>query len=162
MLIPLAGARDPGDDPLVSDVALHEPGEPADYRGTIVLVNSRIDDRFVLGSLLDEVGTAGAVVLPPGATTDLSLVRGHTARLFRRSPWVGWSELFRVLVRLLGAGHTVDPAPQVDNLQALARWISTRTGAPVTIEDLDSRVLAYAVVGHDVDPIRNQIGRAHV
>ena len=156
MLIPLAGARDPGDDPLVSDVALHEPGEPADYRGTIVLVNSRIDDRFVLGSLLDEVGTAGAVVLPPGATTDLSLVRGHTARLFRRSPWVGWSELFRVLVRLLGAGHTVDPAPQVDNLQALARWISTRTGAPVTIEDLDSRVLAYAVVGHDVDPIRNQ------
>ena len=102
MLIPLAGARDPGDDPLVSDVALHEPGEPADYRGTIVLVNSRIDDRFVLGSLLDEVGTAGAVVLPPGATTDLSLVRGHTARLFRRSPWVGWSELFRVLVRLLG------------------------------------------------------------
>lgn len=152
----MAGTGEPGDDPLLHDVVLHEPGEPTDYRGAIVLVNTRIDDRFALGSLLDEVGTAGAVVLPPNATADLSLVSGPRASLFRRSPWVGWSELFRVLVRLLGAGRMVDPAPQVDNLQALARWISTQTGAPVTIEDLDSRVLAYAVVGRDVDPIRNQ------
>ncbi|PJK23725.1 PucR family transcriptional regulator [Mycolicibacterium goodii] len=156
MLVPLPVPRESPDDPLLTDVVLHEPGAPADYRTAIVLVSTRIDDRFALGSLLGEVGTAAAVVLPPGATTDVSLVPAQTARLFRRSPWVGWSELFRVLVRLLGAGGIVDPAPQVDNLQALARWISTQTGAPVTIEDLDSRVLAYAVVGQDVDPIRNQ------
>nr|MDT0523064.1 hypothetical protein [Streptomyces sp. DSM 41633] len=122
----------------------------------IVFVSTRIEDRFALGSLLDEVGTAAAVVLPPDATTDVSMLPSHSTRLFRRSPWVGWSELFRVLVRLLGAGRIVSPAPQVDNLQALARWISSQTGAPVTIEDLDSRVLAYAVVGPGVDPIRNQ------
>lgn len=156
MLVPLPVPGQSPDDPLLTDVALHEPGAPADHRAAIVLVSTRIDDRFALGSLLDEVGTAGAVVLPPGATTDVSMVPAHAARLFRRSPWVGWSELFRVLVRLLGAGRIVDPAPQVDNLQALARWISTRTGAPVTIEDLESRVLAYAVVGPEVDPIRNQ------
>lgn len=155
MLIPLPAAET-GDDPLLSDVALHEPGAPADYGGTIVFVSTRIEDRFALGSLLDEVGTAAAVVLPPDATTDVSMLPSHSTRLFRRSPWVGWSELFRVLVRLLGAGRIVSPAPQVDNLQALARWISSQTGAPVTIEDLDSRVLAYAVVGPGVDPIRNQ------
>lgn len=155
MLIPLPAAET-GDDPLLSDVALHEPGTPADYSGTIVFVSARIEDRFALGSLLDEVGNAAAVVLPPDATTDVSMLPSHSARLFRRSPWVGWSELFRVLVRLLGAGRIVSPAPQVDNLQALARWISSQTGAPVTIEDLDSRVLAYAVVGPGVDPIRNQ------
>ncbi|WP_124713172.1 PucR family transcriptional regulator [Mycolicibacterium nivoides] len=155
MLIPLPAAET-GDDPLLSDVALHEPGTPADYTGTIVFVSTRIEDRFALGSLLDEVGTAAAVVLPPDATTDVSMLPSHSTRLFRRSPWVGWSELFRVLVRLLGAGRIVSPAPQVDNLQALARWISSQTGAPVTIEDLDSRVLAYAVVGPGVDPIRNQ------
>lgn len=155
MLIPLPAAET-GDDPLLSDVVLHESGTPADYSGTIVFVSTRIEDRFALGSLLDEVGTAAAVVLPPDATTDVSMLPSHSTRLFRRSPWVGWSELFRVLVRLLGAGHIVSPAPQVDNLQALARWISSQTGAPVTIEDLDSRVLAYAVVGPGVDPIRNQ------
>ncbi len=156
MLMPLSAAAASGDDPLLSDVALHEPGTPADYSGTIVLVSTRIADRFALGSLLDEVGTAAAVVLPPDATTDVSMLPSHSARLFRRSPWVGWSELFRVLIRLLGAGRIVSPAPQVDNLQALARWISAQTGAAVTIEDLDSRVLAYAVVGPGVDPIRNQ------
>lgn len=156
MLVPLAAAIESEGDPLVGDVALHEPGIPADYSGTIVLVSTRVEDRFALGSLLDEVGSAAAVVLPPDATTDISMLPSHPARLFRRSPWVGWSELFRVLIRLLGAGRIVSPAPQVDNLQALARWISSQTGAPVTIEDLDSRVLAYAVVGQGVDPIRNQ------
>lgn len=159
MLVPLTAATESDDDPLLGDVTLHEPGTAADYTGAIVLVSARIDDRFALGSLLDEAGTAAALVLPPDATTDLSLLTeqpGHRTRLFRRSPWVGWSELFRVLIRLVGAGRIVSPAPQVDNLQALARWISSRTGAPVTIEDLDSRVLAYAVVGQDVDPIRNQ------
>jgi sugar diacid utilization regulator len=156
MLVPFVPGIEPDGDPVVRDVALHEPGTRADYSGTIVLVSARVEDRFALGSLLDEVGTAAALVLPADATRDVSLLRGHQAHLFRRSPWVGWTELFRVLIRLLGAGRIVTPAPQVDNLQALAHWISTKSGAPVTIEDLDSRVLAYAVVGQDVDPIRNQ------
>ncbi|MDV3124068.1 helix-turn-helix domain-containing protein [Mycobacterium sp. 21AC1] len=156
MLVPFLAGTEPEGDPTVRDVALHEPGTPADYSGTIVLVNTRIADRFALGSLLEEAGTAAALVLPPDATRDVSLLGEHQTHLFRRSPWVGWTELFGVLTRLLGAGRIVMPAPQVDNLQALARWISARSGAPVTIEDLDSRVLAYAVVGQDVDAIRNQ------
>ncbi|MCC9185603.1 hypothetical protein [Mycolicibacterium mageritense] len=145
MLIPVAADIERDDDPLVRDVALHERGTSVDYSGAIVLVSTRIDDRFALGSLLDEVGTAAALVLPADATRDLSVVPGdpaHRPRLFRRSPWVGWTELFAGLIRLLGAGRVVMPAPNVDNLQALARWISGKTGAPVTIEDLDSRVLA--------------------
>ncbi len=156
MLVPFGSGSEPVGDPEVRDVALHEPGTRADYTGAVVLVSARVKDQFALGSLLDEVGTAAALVLPADATTDVSLVGGNQAHLFRRSPWVDWTELFKVLIGLLGAGRIVSPAPQVDNLQTLARWISTRSGAPVTIEDLDSRVLAYAVVGHDVDPIRNQ------
>jgi sugar diacid utilization regulator len=156
ILVPLVAGTEPEGDPVVRDVALHEPGTRADYTDTIVLVSSRVEDGFALGSLLDDVGSAAALVLSPDATTDVSLVQGRQTHLFRRSPWVGWTEVFRVLIRLLGAGGIVAPAPQVDNLQAMARWISTRSGAPVTIEDLESRVLAYAVVGEDVDPIRNQ------
>lgn len=78
------------------------------------------------------------------------------ARLYRRSPWVGWTELFRALILLLGAGRIVKPAPHVDSLPELARWISGRTNAAVTIEDRDSRVIAYAVGANDVDTIRNQ------
>jgi sugar diacid utilization regulator len=156
MLVPFVAGTEPEGDPEVGNVVLHEPGAVADYSGSIVLVSARVEDRFGLGSLLDEVGTASALVLPPDATRDVSLLQGYQTHLFRRSPWVGWTELFTVLIRLLGAGRIVTPAPQVDNLQALARWISSRSGAPVTIEDLDSRVLAYAVVGEDVDPIRQQ------
>ncbi|WP_319017976.1 PucR family transcriptional regulator [Mycolicibacterium baixiangningiae] len=156
MLVPFVGGTQPEGDPVVRDVALHEPGARTDYSGNIVLVSARIEDRFALGSLLDEIGTAVAVVLPPDATKNVSLLGGNPAHLFSRSPWVDWTELFKVLIGLLGAGRIVSPAPQVDNLHTLARWISTRSGAAVTIEDLDSRVLAYAVVGHDVDPIRNQ------
>lgn len=159
MLIPVVAEGGPREDPVVRDVALHEPGTQADYSGTIVLVSARVENRFALGSLLDDAGTAAALVLPPDATRDVSLLPAdhvHRAQLYRRSPWVGWTELFRALVRLLGAGRIVVPAPQVDNLQELARWISSRSGAAVTIEDLDSRVLAYAVTGRDVDAIRNQ------
>jgi sugar diacid utilization regulator len=156
MLVPFVARTESYDDPLLRDVVLHEPGKAADYSDAIVLVSSRVEDRFALGSLLDEVGTAAAIVLAPDATTDMSVLQGQQFHLFRRSPWVGWTELFTVLVRLLGAGRIIAPAPQVDNLQAIARWISTRSGASVTIEDLESRVLAYAVAAHDVDPIRNQ------
>jgi sugar diacid utilization regulator len=156
MLVPFVAGIDPDADPVVRDVVLHEPGKHADYSGTMVLVSARIEDRFALAALLDEAGTAEALVLPPDATRDASLLADHHAHLFRRSPWVGWTELFKALIQLLGAGRIVTPDPQVDSLQALARWISTRSGAAVTIEDLDSRVLAYAVVDRDVDPIRNQ------
>ncbi|BCW42652.1 DNA-binding protein (plasmid) [Arthrobacter sp. StoSoilB3] len=145
-----------GRDILVRDVALHEPGIAADYQGRIVLVTSRIPDRFALAQLLEEAGTAAALVLPPDATRDLSLVTNAHPALLLRSPWAGWSEVFRMLTRTVGAGSPGVGALQLDSLHDLAAWIAELTGASVTIEDLHSRVLAYSVVGNDVDKVRSQ------
>ena len=145
-----------GRDILVRDVALHEPGIAADYQGRIVLVASRIPDRFALAQLLEETGTAAALVLPPDATRDLSLVKSGHPALLLRSPWAGWSEVFRMLTRTLGAGSSQVDALQLDSLQDLAAWIAELTGASITIEDLDSRLLAYSVVGDEVDKVRSQ------
>ena len=103
MLVPFVAGIDPDADPVVRDVVLHEPGKHADYSGTMVLVSARIEDRFALAALLDEAGTAEALVLPPDATRDASLLADHHAHLFRRSPWVGWTELTRVLPSVLTA-----------------------------------------------------------
>lgn len=157
-LLPLAPEPDPskGDGRRVGDLALHESGTTRDYTGRIVLVASRVTDRFALGQLLEEAGTAAALVLPPDATRDLALVGDHHPTLLRRSPWAEWSEVFGVLARTLGAHATGDSELQPDSLQRMAAWIASNTGTSVTIEDPSSQLLAYSVVGDDVDSVRSQ------
>ena len=161
MVLPFGvDVEQPEGDPGIGSVLLHEPGNGLDYSGAVVLVSGRVPDRFALGAVLDETAAAAAVVLPHDASADASCVaRGVShrgPRLLRRSQWTGWSELFQALLRLVSAGGADPAIEQLDDLQGLARWISEQSGSAVTIEDLDSRVLAYAVVGEEVDPIRNQ------
>lgn len=145
-----------GTDPVVWGVALHEPGVATDYRGRIVLVTSRVPDRYSLGQLVEESGTAAALVLPPDATKDASLVAGSRPTLLRRSPWASWADVFGVLSRLLDTGATRSGDFQVASLRDLANQIARATEVPVTIEDMQSHVLAYSVRGHEVDSVRNQ------
>lgn len=161
MVLPFAADSEQAEhDPNVGEVLLYEPGNKIEYGAAVVLVSGRVPDRFALGAVLEEVSEAAAVVLPHDAAADLScvspvrLTRGP--RLLRRSQWTGWSELFHALLRLVSVGKVDPNLEQLDGLDALARWISEVSGSAVTIEDLESRVLAYAVVGEEVDPIRNQ------
>lgn len=156
-LLPLAeGQESLTDDPIVKDIALYEPGIINDYQGQLVLVTARVPDRFALGQLLEETGTAVTLVLPPDATSDLALAGGRHPILLRRSPWAGWTEVFRMLTRALGAGSARNSDVQLGSLTDLAAWIARLTGSSVTIEDLASRVLAYDVVGREVDAVRSQ------
>ncbi|MGO1975034.1 MAG: PucR family transcriptional regulator [Propionibacteriaceae bacterium] len=161
MLLPFGADPETG-DPSAERIMFEEPCDRADYAGAIVLITARIPHRLALATLIEHTERAAALVLPPSARPEVLLPdRGGTSagegpRLLRRSPWVDWSELFQALHRLLEVGPTEPPLRQLNHLDALARWISDQSGEPVTVEDLDSRVLAYAVGGKEVDSIRRQ------
>lgn len=155
LILPLSA--DAGTDVVVRSVVIHESGRRVDDERAIVLVTSRVEDRYSLAALVEEIGVAAAIVLPHQAAQDASLVESATSvRLYRRSKWAEWAEVFQVLTRLLEAGDLVQPAPRVDTLDALAQWISVQSGTSVTIEDLHSRVVTYAVSGDAIDPIRTR------
>lgn len=156
-LLPLGEEQGyPTDGPVVKDIALHEPGMTSDYQGRLLLVTARVPDRFALGHLLEETRTAVALVLPPDATLDLALAGDRHPILLRRSPWAEWTEVFRMLTRVLGAGGARNSGVQLGSLTDLAAWIARLTGSSVTIEDPASRVLAYDVGGREVDEVRSQ------
>lgn len=62
---------------------------------------------------------------------------------------VGWGDLHAVLTRALAIGDEAPRSPE-----ALADATAARAGGPVTIEDLQGRLLAYSAGGQDLDPAR--------
>ncbi|WEO93378.1 helix-turn-helix domain-containing protein [Streptomyces sp. FXJ1.172] len=109
-----------------------------------------------------DAGAAGVVFGPDrtgGAAEALRAAAGQTgtAVLFR-TPWCSWSQLVGVLrAGLASAG--VPPLPAAPDLapgdlNGLADAVAALTGGAVTVEDTESRVLAYSSTEEDVDDIR--------
>ncbi|OBC02658.1 hypothetical protein A5788_12455 [Gordonia sp. 852002-50816_SCH5313054-c] len=159
MIVPLEIGHEGDENRQVTTVVLYEPGVLRDYSEALVLVSTPIRNQFELLSILHETRTSAAIIVPPDTSIDrsiTSLQQLDGVPILRRSRWTGWTELFRAMIRLVDAGRIEAPAPRVDTLQELARWISTSSSTAVTIEDRQSRVLAYAVESGEVDSIRNQ------
>ncbi|MBT2527950.1 helix-turn-helix domain-containing protein [Streptomyces sp. ISL-99] len=80
-----------------------------------------------------------------------------TALLFRTA-WFGWTELVGALrAGLVLSGVAADPAVAavtLGDLNGLADAVSVLVGGAVTIEDVESRVLAYSSTKEDVDELR--------
>ncbi|MFI2207028.1 helix-turn-helix domain-containing protein [Streptomyces sp. NPDC020192] len=109
-----------------------------------------------------EAGAAGVVFGPdrPGrAAGALRTAAGETgtAVLFR-TPWCSWAQLVGVLrAGLASAGvPPLSAAPDLapGDLNGLADAVAALVGGAVTVEDTDSRVLAYSSTEEDVDDIR--------
>ncbi|MFD0626067.1 hypothetical protein ACFQ2K_28430 [Streptomyces sanglieri] len=154
----------------VTDVVLHDPGEEREddgapaAAGLILLavgVEAASPEALDVLRAADRAGAA-AVVMRPGARGPRpELVeaagRGRTALLTRR-PEQGWTEVLgrlrTALVHSAPAGTAGMAGLRPGDLSGLANTVAALVGGAITIEDPQSRVLAYSRLDHEPDPMR--------
>ncbi|MFD7060279.1 PucR family transcriptional regulator [Streptomyces sp. NPDC059906] len=153
----------------VADVVLHDPGEERDdgtwaASGLILLaVGVDVASPEAIDVLRGaERAGAAAVVLRRGARGPRAALleaaaSGRTALLTRR-PGQGWTEVLGQLRTALAhsaptAGTGVEGL-RLGDLPELANTVATLVGGAITIEDPQSRVLAYSRMDHEPDPMR--------
>ncbi|MEU1348029.1 helix-turn-helix domain-containing protein [Streptomyces sp. NPDC005776] len=156
----------------VSDVVLHDAGEERDEEawaatGLVLLavgVEVASPEAVDVLRAADRAGAA-AVVMRRGARGPRAALleaagRGRTALLARR-PGLGWTEVLGQLRTALvhsvagrpGGAAGVD-GPRLGDLPGLANTVADLVGGAITIEDPQSRVLAYSRMDHEPDPMR--------
>lgn len=74
--------------------------------------------------------------------------------LLVKTPWIGWSDLFRMLTRLVGVHRYDSRGISASSLNELAAHVASITGSAITIEDTSSRVLAYSPISDETDDLR--------
>ncbi|WP_405666039.1 helix-turn-helix domain-containing protein [Streptomyces sp. NBC_01166] len=156
----------------VSDVVLHDPGEERDEEvwvatGLVLLavgVEVASPDAVDVLRAADRAGAA-AVVMRRGTRGPRTALleaaeRGRTALLTRR-PGQGWTEVLGRLRTALvhsgpdrSAGAAGVGGPRLGDLAGLANTVADLVGGAITIEDPQSRVLAYSRMDHEPDPMR--------
>ncbi|WP_413753161.1 helix-turn-helix domain-containing protein [Streptomyces sp. R-74717] len=160
----------------VADVALHDPGEERDddaraASGLILLaVGVEVASPEAIDVLrdADRAGAAAVVMRRGGRGPRAALVeaagQGRTALLTRR-PGHGWTEVLgrlrTALVHSAPAFSTAESAGpdgvvglRLGDLSGLANTVADLVGGAITIEDPQSRVLAYSRMDHEPDPMR--------
>ncbi|MEU9063519.1 helix-turn-helix domain-containing protein [Streptomyces sp. NPDC048430] len=156
----------------VSDVVLHDPGEERDEEvwaatGLVLLavgVEVASPDAVDVLRAADRAGAA-AVVMRRGTRGPRTALleaaeRGRTALLTRR-PGQGWTEVLGRLRTALvhsgpdrSAGAAGAGGLRLGDLPGLANTVADLVGGAITIEDPQSRVLAYSRMDHEPDPMR--------
>lgn len=160
----------------VADVVLHDPGEERDdddawaAPGAILLaIGVEVASPDAIDVLRDaeRAGAAAVVLRRGGRGPRTALVeaagRGRTALLTRR-PEQRWTkvlgQLRTALVHSVPArcAGTDGPAGtdglRLGDLSGLANTVADLVGGAITIEDPQSRVLAYSRMDHEPDPMR--------
>ena len=138
----------------VSDVVLHDPGEPlVAGGGDLLLALGAGSDTAGVVDLIAAGNTAGVVAIAckPPAADDLRVCAAADAAgvaLLRVEPELTWGQLYLLAREAVdSAGQPIDrqaASIRLGDLFAAADVIAARAGGPVTIEDSRSRVLAYS------------------
>ncbi|MGW1628349.1 PucR family transcriptional regulator [Streptomyces anthocyanicus] len=153
----------------VADAVLHDPGEERDdgtwaASGLILLavgVDAAAPEAIDVLRGAERAGAA-AVVLRRGARGPRAALLeaaalGRTALLTRR-PGQGWTEVLGQLRTALAhsapTGGTGVEGLRLGDLPELANTVAALVGGAITIEDPQSRVLAYSRMDHEPDPMR--------
>ncbi|MFE4422935.1 PucR family transcriptional regulator [Streptomyces sp. NPDC056817] len=148
----------------VHDVALAEPGDTAGQPGELVL-GVGVTDRSEALALLERTAAAGAagLVLKRPAARDPQVTRAARRlagpALVELRPHTSWAHVVWLLRGVIdrasapAAGALGTPGPHSD-LFALADAAAEIIDAPVTVEDAQSRVLAYSARQDSTDPAR--------
>ncbi|WP_285476366.1 CdaR family transcriptional regulator [Amycolatopsis sp. NBRC 101858] len=149
----------PDDSPAVADVVIAEPGG-AVAAGDLVLgvATSGPEDAAELVKRSAEQGAAAVLLKPPLAAkpavkraakaSGVALVQVHAATSWAQLVWL----LRTVLDALADESEDLDPGS--GDLFRLADAVASVVDAPVTIEDTNSRVLAYSARQDLTDPAR--------
>ncbi|MFJ1699024.1 PucR family transcriptional regulator [Streptomyces sp. NPDC088252] len=159
----------------VADVVLHDSGEERDGTWTasgliLLAVGVEVASPEAV-DVLREADRAGAaaVVMRSGSRGPRGVLleaagRGRTALLTRR-PGQGWTEVLGRLrtalvhsaparyAALSGGADGVEGL-RLGDLPGLANTVADLVGGAITIEDPQSRVLAYSRMDHEPDPMR--------
>ncbi|SER76250.1 PucR family transcriptional regulator [Streptomyces qinglanensis] len=151
----------------VHGVGVFDAGETFTAHGQVLLAPGTDDSSDTAPLVLRSAARAGAAAVvvrrgAGGAAPRLLEVAAETGTaLLTRAPWVEWTELIGMLRAGLAhaggppAGESSTDVPLGD-LPALARALSALVGGAITIEDPDSRVLAFSPTEHGSDPLRRQ------
>ncbi|PYC69774.1 hypothetical protein C7C46_27805 [Streptomyces tateyamensis] len=136
-----------------------EPPESADDLLVAIGVDPHSEAAVALVRRAGEAGAAGVVFRPVGTGASSEALReaavaAGAAVLFR-----GWWTDWATAIGMLQAGLSVAREPGIagvplGDLPELAKAIALQVGGSVTIEDMDSNLLAYSPTGQDVDWIR--------
>ncbi|HWC81100.1 MAG TPA: helix-turn-helix domain-containing protein [Pseudonocardiaceae bacterium] len=151
----------PEDVPAVSDVVIAEPGRKGQFRaGDLVLgvAASTARDAAELIRHGAEREVAAVALKPPlaGQSSVLTAARAAGVSLIEVRPGTGWAQLVWLLRTVLDA-NAAAPGEELggfDDLFRLADAVAAVIDAPVTIEDANSRVLAYSTRQEGTDPAR--------
>lgn len=154
-----------GTDVPVRGVGLFDAGETFAARDQVLVAVGVDDSSDAAPAVLRSAARAGAaaVVMRRGAngpSRRLAEQADDTATaLLTRAPWVEWTELVGML--RAGLAHGGGPAggePPTDvplgDLPALALAFSRLVGGAITVEDPESRVLAFSPTESGADPLR--------
>ncbi|MFB6815280.1 PucR family transcriptional regulator [Streptomyces sp. NPDC056347] len=156
----------------VTGVALHDPGEEPLPYGTAGLVLLAVGVELGSPGAVDvlraaDLTGATAVVMrrggrDPGPELLEAAALGRTALLSRR-PERGWTEVLGRLRTALASHRAPSGTRGTDSpvvglrpgdLSGLANTVADLVGGAITIEDPQSRVLAYSRLDHEPDPMR--------
>ncbi|GAB2838977.1 PucR family transcriptional regulator [Lentzea nigeriaca] len=141
-----------GRDVELRGVALHDPAENTPAAAGDVLLGLGTPSVAAAARLVSST-VASAVVLhgkPPLDERVVVAARKSGAAVLLVDPSVPWGQLANVTQTLVNGGT------RTGDLFGLADVIAGVVGGPVTIEDQQSRVLAYSYRQEDVDPVRVQ------
>lgn len=159
-LVVQAGRTDvPVAEPLIcdpDDLGVVRPGD------LLLAVGARGNAREI-ASLLRRAGTAGAcaVIIASDDVPTPALIEAAEAAevaLLAVPGDVAWGRLYAVLRTVTSGSSPIDAGSGVPtgDLFRLANAIAAMVGGPVTIEDLQSVVLAYSTGDEDIDEPRRQ------
>ncbi|MFJ4524056.1 PucR family transcriptional regulator [Streptomyces sp. NPDC088810] len=146
----------------VGRAAVLDPLDP-DIRPRVLLLAFAVDPGSAQAlDVVRRAGAAGAcgVVLGPDRTEQSARALRAAAEeagvaVLYRTRWCDWEQLVGVVrAGLAAAGAPPVLGPAVGDLDALADAVAALVGGSVTIEDTDSRVLAYSSTEENVDEMR--------
>lgn len=151
----------------VSDVVIRDPLDGAEmhHHDIVLAVGVEATDAREACAVVAEAGErrATAVVMKVAVEIPPALVDAATAAgvaVLATPPGTSWAQLHSLLRtaiattgKVLGSG---DDEVRAGDLFSLANAVAAMVGGPVTIEDPQSRVLAYSNLGHPIDEARRQ------
>ncbi len=150
----------------VSDVVIAEPGRRAQLSAGDLVLGAAVGtgrDAVELVRHAGERGAAAVLLKPPAAAQSAVVAAGRSAgtSLVEVRSGTGWAQLVWLLRTVLDAEadaaetdpRDVEPSGLGD-LFRLADAVAAVVDAPVTIEDANSRVLAYSARQDRTDPAR--------
>ncbi|MGV9295345.1 MULTISPECIES: PucR family transcriptional regulator [Amycolatopsis] len=163
LLEPVAVGRDTRRQ--LGGVVIHDPHDDAEFPAQAVVLGVGVRESDEIVQLLHAVAARGATALvvraPVAASTELVRAANSSGvALLGLASGASWAQLAAMLRTLLAEGDVGDVSPQTlggmpsGDLFALANAIAALLDAPVTIEDRNSRVLAFSGRQDEADPSR--------